>query len=309
MILASVILLLSGLQAPTAAPPPSRPLAITQEADKLLRAGDVAGAVAGFRRAIAGDPRLFEARLGLGRALDLAGDYRGARVQLEQAIQIGADDQRNAALMATAISYAFESKADESARYAQRVFDAQMQADDRSSAAETANALGRIYLESGNLVKAEQWYRTGYETSKEISQQSADRLVLWEMRWHNALGRIAARRGDRRAAMEHAAQGRALLDKGGNDDQRPFYPYLMGYIAFYMRDYRMAIEQLLKGDQKDPFVLGLIGQSYEKLKQRAKAREYYVRVLASSSHSINAAFSRPQAQRFLKPPRPARRRR
>lgn len=309
MILAPVFVVLSTLVLPQATPAQPRPLALTQEADKLLRGGDLPAAIAKFRAAVAADPKLFEARLGLGRALDLAGDYRGARAQLEQAIRVASDDQRNTALMATAISYAFESKADESARYAQRIFDAQMQADDRSSAAETANALGRIYLESGNLAKAEQWYRTGYETSKQVSQQPADRLTLWEMRWHNALGRIAARRGDRRAAMEHAAEARALLDKGGNEDQRPFYPYLMGYIAFYMRDYRMAIEQLSKGDQKDPFVLGLIAQSYEKLKQTPRAREYYEQVLASTAHSINAAFSRPHAQAFLKRRPPARRRR
>lgn len=309
MSLAPIVLALSGLIAPQAPPSQPKPLAIAQDADKLLRGGDLPGAIARFRKAVAADPKLFEARLGQGRALDLAGDYRGARAQLEQAIQVASDDQRNTALMATAISYAFEAKADESARYAQRIFDAQMQADDRSSAAETANALGRIYLESGNLAKAEQWYRTGYETSKQMSQQPAARLALWEMRWHNALGRIAARRGDRRAAMEHAVQAKALLDKGGNEDQRPFYPYLMGYIAFYMRDYRMAIEQLQKGDQKDPFVLGLIAQSYEKLKQAQRAREYYSMVLASSAHSINAAFSRPHAQAFVKRRPPARRRR
>ncbi len=309
MLLASFLLTLSGLASPQAPATQPRPLAIAQEADKLLRGGDLQRAIARFRAAVTADPRLFEARLGLGRALDLAGDYRGARAQLEQAIQVASDDQRNAALMATAISYAFESKADESARYGQRIFDAQMQADDRSSAAETANALGRIYLESGNLAKAEQWYRTGYETSKQISQQPAARLALWEMRWQNALGRIAARRGDRRAAMDHAVQVKALLDRGGNEDQQAFYPYLMGYIAFCMKDYRMAIEQLLKGDQKDPFVLGLIGQSYEKLKQTPKAREYSSKVLASTAHSINAAFSRPHAQRFLQRRTPARRRR
>jgi predicted Zn-dependent protease len=108
--------------------------------------------------------------------------------------------------------------------------------------------------------------------------------------------------------MEHAAEARALLDKGGNENQRPFYPYLMGYIAFCMRDYRMAIEQLSKGDQKDPFVLGMIAQSYEKLKQAPRAREYYAQVLASAAHSINAAFSRPHAQAFLKRRPPARRR-
>jgi tetratricopeptide (TPR) repeat protein len=128
------------------------------------------------------------------------------------------------------------------------------------------------------------------------------------MRWHNALGRIAARRGDRRSAMEHAVAARTLLDKGGNDDQRAFYPYLMGYIAFYLRDYRMAIEQFLKGDQADPFVLGMIAQAYEKLRQAASARAYYEKVLATAGHSINAAFSRPRAQAFLKRSRPTRRR-
>jgi tetratricopeptide (TPR) repeat protein len=312
MIFARLVLALPFLAVPPqGAQEPPKPLAITQEADKLLRGGDLNAAIARFRTAVKADPKLFEARLGLGRALDLAGEYRAAREQLEQAIQLASDDARNTALTAMGISYAFEAKADEAARYYQRVFDRQMQANDRSSAAETANALGRIYLESGNLTKAEQWYQTGYQTSKQISEQPADRLALWDMRWQNALGRIAARRGDRRAAMRHAVETKALLDKGGNEQQRPFYPYLMGYIAFYMRDYRMAIEQLLKGDQTDAFVLGLIGQSHEKLRQPAKAREYYEKVLASPAHSINAAFARPHAQAFLKRQRslPLRRRR
>src|SRR5512143_1082141 len=139
MIVSPALLAVSALLPAQAPPPQPRPLALAQEADKLLRGGNLPGAIARFRTAVSADPKLFEARLGLGRALDLAGDYRGARAQLEQAIQVASDDQRNAALMATAISYAFEAKPDESARYAQRIFDAQMQADDRSSAAETAN--------------------------------------------------------------------------------------------------------------------------------------------------------------------------
>jgi tetratricopeptide (TPR) repeat protein len=198
------------------------------------------------------------------------------------------------------VSWAFESKADEAARYYQRVFDAQMQAKDRGGAAGTANALGRIYLESGNLDKAEQWYRTGYETAKQIPEVPANQVALWEMRWHNAQARIAARRKNPAAAEKHVAEAATWLDKSDNQNQRVFQPYLTGYVAFYGGKYQQAIQDLLKGDQTDPFVLGLIAQSYDKLGDRAKAREYYEKVVALPSHSINAAYALPKARAFLR---------
>ena len=278
----------------------SDPAATVKEAQTLIEAGDVRGAIALLEPAVAAAPQSFDARLALGRALDLDGRYAAARTHLEQALKLAPDTRRNEALTSLGISYAFESKPDEAARYYQRVFDGQVQADDRAAASTTANALGRIYLESGNLQKAEEWYRTGHETAKKISNQSADRIALTEMRWHNAMGRILARRGRRAEAVKHAEQAKALLDKGGNDNQRPFFPYLLGYIAFYAKDYRRAIQEFGAGDQEDPFVLGLIAQAYEKLGDRKQAGEYYSRVLASSDHSINAAFARPKARAFLK---------
>ena len=85
-----------------------------------------------------------------------------------------------------------------------------------AAAAGRANALGRIYLESGNLQKAEQWYTTGFETSRKIPELPASQAALWEMRRHNALGRIEARRGNRAAATEHAAAVKGLLDTPGS---------------------------------------------------------------------------------------------
>lgn len=268
-------------------------------AQKMIQSGDVAGAVTFLEKIVSGAPQSAEAHLALGRALDLHGDHKTARRHLEQAISLSTDATRNAALAAMGVSWAFESKAGEAARYYQRIFDAQVQARDRGGAAGSANALGRIYLESGNLEKAEQWYRTGYETAKQIPELAADQIALWEMRWHHAQGRIAARKKNAAGAADHAAQVKALLEKIANENQLPFYPYLLGYIAFYSGNHQRAVDELLQGDQRDPFVLGLAAQAYEKLGDRAKAREYYEKVMALPSHSINTAFARPKARAFL----------
>ena len=271
-----------------------------QAAEKLLQSGDVAGGIAALQKLAAASPSSFDVHLLLGRFLDLEGRHAEARTYLEQAVKVANDEQRTTALTSLAVSYAFESKPDEAARYYQRVYDADVQADERAAAAGRANALGRIYLESGNVAKAEQWYTTGYEMAKKIPGLPAPQIALWEMRWHNALGRIAARRGQTKAAQEHAAAAKALLDRGGNENQAVFYPYLLGYIAFFAKDYKRAVDELSKGDQQDPFVLGLIAQSYDKLGDRTKAAEYFKKVLAIPTHSINSAFARPLARAFLR---------
>jgi Flp pilus assembly protein TadD len=270
-------------------------------AQKMIQSGDVAGAVTFLQKIVTSAPQSSEAHLALGRALDLNGDHKTARRHLEQAISLSTDATRNQALASMGVSWAFEAKADEAARYYQRIFDAQVQARDRGGAAGSANALGRIYLESGNLDKAEQWYRTGHETAKQIPELPPDQIALWDMRWHHAQGRIAARKKNAAGAADHAAQVKSLLEKVGNDNQRPFYPYLLGYIAFYSGEYQRAVDELLRGDQRDPLVVGLIAQAHEKLGDRAKARESYEQVMAlPSSHTINTAFARPKARAFLR---------
>ena len=72
----------------------------------------------------------------------------------------------------------------------------------------------------------------------------------------------------------HSFIAKALLDAGDNPDQMHFYPYLAGYVALYTGDYGTAIKELQKADQKDPFVLSLQAQTYEKLGDKAHARDY-----------------------------------
>jgi predicted Zn-dependent protease len=82
---------------------------------------------------------------------------------------------------------------------------------------------------------------------------------------------IAARRVNQAEAQKHVAAAKAVLDKGTNPEQQPFFPYLQGYVAFYAGDYKAALEDLLKANQDNLFIQYMLGQTYEKLGDEEKA--------------------------------------
>lgn len=226
--------------------------------------GKLDEALALYRRALAAKPDLFEAQLSAGIALDLKGDYAEARKHLTRAIEVAPDQGRDLALAAVGVSYAFQARARDAAIYCQQLFDRQMAGQNLSEAAATANALGRVYLESGDLANAQRWYQTGYETARRQPTLEGPDLDLWQMRWEHAQGRIAARRGNLVSARAHLAALKAIIDNGGpNLDQMPIYWYLAGYLALSARAYDEAVSDLLQADQKDPFILALLAQAYE----------------------------------------------
>lgn len=278
----------------------SDPAALVKEAQKLESSGQRSEALERYRKALELDPARFDAHLGLGRVMDLEGKYGEARQHIQKAIDLAPESGQNAALSTMGVAYAFEGKAAESAKYYQKVFDRQMASGAHDAAAGTANALGRVYLETGDAGNAEKWYRTGYETSQKIDKRSSEDVDLWEMRWHHAQARIAARRKQFDAARKHADAVRALVEKGTLDEgQRAAYPYLVGYVALYEGKHDEAIAALSTADQEDPFVLSLLAQAYEHKKDQAKAQELYKQILEIGGHSLPVAFSRPLARKRL----------
>lgn len=278
----------------------SDPDALVKEARKLESTRQGREALELYRKALELDPSRFEAHLGIGRVMDLEGKYAEARQHIQKAIALAPETGQNAALSTMGMAYAFEGRAEESAKYYQKVFDRQRASGAHDAAAGTANALGRVYLETGDAGNAEKWYRTGYETSQKIDKRSAEDVDLWEMRWHHAQARIAARRKQFDAARKHADAVRALVEKGTLDEgQRAAYPYLVGYVALHEGKHDEAIAALSKADQEDPFVLSLLAQAYEHKQDQAKARELYKQILDIEEHSLQVAFSRPLAQKRL----------
>jgi tetratricopeptide (TPR) repeat protein len=284
----------------------SKPLAAARSADdpadyvkqarRLAAEGQRGEALALYRKALAVQPDMYEAHLGAGFVLDLELRFADARKHLSRALELATDDSRVQALNALAVSYAFEGQTKESAAFYQQAFDRQMNDDNFAAAAGTANALGRVYLESGDVANARRWYQTGYETARRQPDEPGAQLALWEFRWLHAQGRIAARAGQLDDARAKVTAARALVDRTPQlKEELPTWHYMAGYVELYAKDYAKAIELLQAADPEDPFVLSLLARALDGAGQRARADETWQAVLESNGHSLQNAFARPLA--------------
>jgi tetratricopeptide (TPR) repeat protein len=285
-------------KAQTAAPS-DEAQALVKEGQKLNNEGKQDEALKLYQQALEKSPNSYEAQLESGVALDLKGDYVAAREHLRKAINAAPADQKNRALRVMAFSYAFEGNSAEAEKYEKQVFDALLAKSDFEAAAGVADELARIMLESGDIDGAAIWYKTGHDTAMRKTDMKEAERNLWAFRWAHAQARIAARRGQFEEARKQVAAAKAALDKANNPDQAQFFPYLTGYVAFYGGDYKTAITALQKANQKDPFILVLLAQAYEKAGDAARAKEYYGKVMANNGHGPTNAFARPVARKKL----------
>ncbi len=273
---------------------------LAAQARTLQTDGQRIAALSIYRQILAVDPQNAAAHLGIGEALDLEGQFAEARVHLQTAIEVSPETDVNAALSAMGISHAFQGNAAEAAKYYQRGFDRHVQAGRLESAAGTANALGRVYLELGDRADAAKWYRIGYDTATKVTGRTPAQADLIEMRWQHAQARMAAKGGQFDAARTHAEQVRLIVERGRLDpSQNVNYPHVVGYVALSENNPDGAIAELAKADQDDPFILGLMARAYELKKNEAKARELYARIVALSGHSLQMAFVRQRALRAV----------
>lgn len=291
-------LLLTGACCAQQTPAPAA-LDLVKQGEKLNSEGKQDDALALYQKALAMSPNLYEAHLASGIALDLKANYVEARQHFVKAIEFARADSKQQALRAMAMSYAFAGNTNEAAKFEQQVIDARIAAHDYIGAAEIANELARVYLESGNTIDAYKWYKQGYETAQRKPDFTDADKNLWLFRWEHAQARIAARRGKAEEAQQHVAAAKAALDKANNPEQARFVPYLTGYVAFYIGDYKTAIADLQKADQHDPLIVALLGESYEKTGDQSQAMDYYRKVLASNAHNPTNAFARPLVRKKL----------
>jgi len=287
-------------QTPPATSPQSQVNPQIKQAQQLNSEGKQDEALAILKQVLAGDPKNYEANLTAGMVLDLKGDYIQARKYLAQALEVAPADRRVQALRTSAISYAFTCDLPRVTDYEQQAFEAQLQLNKPLDAAAVANELARVDLECDDLDAAAKWYQTGYTTAMHAPNLTQGDKDLWEFRYQSAKARIAARKGNSQEAKLDLIAAKDLLDQGKlPPEQQVFYPYLAGYVDLYTGNFRGAIDELQKGNQKDPFILALLAQAYEKNGDQAEAMKLYRQILTINSHNPTNAFARPLAKKKL----------
>jgi len=271
-----------------------------KQGQQLMREGKLDAALALYRQTLQISQDSLPANIAAGSVLDLMGQGEEARQYLGKAIQVADTPEHKAmAQRAMAMSYAFEGNCKKTVQYEQLVFNYYGTVKDFFRQGETADEAARVCIDSGDLDTAYDWYQIGHETGLKEPDIKSARQDLWAFRWEHAQARIAARRGNQAEAQKHVAAAKAVLDKGTNPEQLPFFPYLEGYVAFYAGDYKVALEDLLKANQNDPFIQCMTGQTYEKLGDKHNAAVSYCKVAAAVSHNPPAAYAVPFARNRL----------
>jgi len=270
------------------------------QGQKLIREGKLDEAMALYKSVLQTSPESDIANNGVGVVLDLKGQYAEARKYFQRAIDVASNPQNKAvAQRSMAMSYAFEGNCKKASDYEQKVLDYWAEQKNYFDEGEAANEAGRVCIDAGDLDAAEKWYRRGHELGQKEPGLKPDRLDLWAFRWEHAQARLAARRGNADEAQRHVLAAKEILDKGTNPQQAPFFPYLVGYVAYYTGDYAAALVALAKANQNDPFIQCLLGQSYEKLGEKDKATDSYRKAAAAIAHNPLAAYAVPFAKKRL----------
>jgi tetratricopeptide (TPR) repeat protein len=271
-----------------------------KQGQQLMREGKLQEALALFRQTLQSMPLSIQANLGAGIVLDLLGQGEEARKYFSKAIDVSDTPERKAASQrAMAMSYAFEENCGKTVEWEKKVMQYDVDIKNAFQQGEIADEAARVCIDSGDLDAAHKWYKSGHDAGLEEPDIKPARVDLWNFRWEHAQARIAARRGNSAEAQKHFAAAKAILDKGTNPEQAPFLPYLKGYVTFYAGDYKSALEEFLKANQNDPFILCLTAQTYEKLGDKDKAVEFYRKASAATAHNPPAAYAVPFSKKKI----------
>ncbi len=212
-----------------------------------------------------------------------------------------AEAQRNMAM-----SYAFAGDCANTVKYEQKVMEywkSREQAEPQNAfyqEGEMADEAARVCVDAGDLDRAEEMYRLGYQLGTREPEPTTHPRSLWDFRLTHALGRIAARRGDAAEAARQVARAREALDSDTAmaAQQERFFPYLTGYVALYTGDLDRAESELrkavsLRGNQNDPFMNTLLAMTLEEQGKKDEANALYEKAYGMArAHNPPAAFVR-----------------
>ena len=246
--------------------------------------------------------------------LDGDGAHPAARAIFQRLLETAPDAADRAAVQRRmAMSYGFEGDCANAVEYHEMViayWQTREAAEPQNAfyqEGEMANESARVCIDADDLATAERMYRRGSELGLKEPEPRTHPVSLWDYRLAHALGRLAARRGDKAEAARQVVAARRALDSDPEmaGPQERFFPYLTGYVALYTGDLQTAEAELTKalalgGNQRDPFMTCLLAMTYEQTGRADDARALYQKAYdLATAHNPPAAFARRFARQKL----------
>ncbi|MBI3951576.1 MAG: tetratricopeptide repeat protein [Acidobacteria bacterium] len=254
-----------------------------------------------LNKAVELDANYTSAYTSRGTVLINQGKYGAAQQDYRKALSlVGEGPARINVLSQLALAYAAEGNTAEAAKYYEEAIGLADKRNQPATVAAFCNALGRIYLEHGDLINANKLYQRGYETAmKSMPEQEQP---VWRARYWHARARILARVGEYNGALAYANKIKSLIESGASpqDHLKEIHHYLVGYIKLLAGEYDAALEELRQGNDEDAFIQVLIAQAYEGKGDKAEAAKWYQKVLEYHGGGASTVLSRPLAEKWMK---------
>lgn len=264
-------------------------------ADLYTKMGRYEEAIQNYRKAVQYNPKFAFSQGKIGDNLVFQQKFEEGREAYRKAIEMATTPSEKLMPMATlAYSYIYEGNPEQAIVEGEKVLQVATKEALPEWQAGTHAANCEVYLETGNLDKAEQ----SLAECKKVVLASQLSPALKEKFAKEALfdeAIIAAKRNDFTKALAKADEYKAKIATGRDPKEMENHHALLGRIYSEQGEHAKAVDHLKQANQENPYTVYLLAFSTSEMGDIAKAAELYKKVANWNENSLNYAFVRSKA--------------
>ena len=280
---------------------PDDPNPYDSYAELLMKTGRYDESIESYREALALDPNFVPSHIGIATNLNLKGQHKAARQQLDSLYTMARNDgERRAAHFARAVSYVDEGAMAKAVREIEMQYALAEKISDAAAMSGDLIVIGNILLEWGKPDQAAAKYGMALEVVKK-SDLSEEVKANTELNLLYNVARVALKKGDFAEAGAKAKQYLKGVETIRNPNQIRLAHELAGMIALEQKDYDGAIGELNQASQLNPYNHYRMALAYKGMGDIDKAKEFCRKAANFNAlNNINYAFIRAAAEDLLK---------
>jgi len=279
---------------------PNDPNPYDSYAELLLKVGRFDESIANYQKALTADPNFVSSHVGIAANYMYKGDIDSGSAQLKKLTAITRNDgEKRQALFTQMVLYIDAGKMDLALKELEKQYELGEKTNDVAAMSADCGFKGAILLETGKYDEALSAFAKSEQliASSGLSQEIKNVAQLF---LHFNRADAAVLKKDLKKAKAETNEFRKVAEAAGNANQIRYGHELLGKIAFVEKNYNMAIEELLKANQQDPYNLYRLALSYQAKGDNAKAKEFCKKAAKSNGlPSLNYAFIRMKAEKLL----------